>query len=155
MRICFLRHGEADWPGWHGPDDERPLTDDGRQEVNRVGTFLARVKLSPDAILTSPLPRALQTAEIVAEHLGVAPKIEPALAENFDLKRLRRMMSEANARRIMLVGHEPSFSNVIGELTGGRVKLRKAGVALVETDESCSSGVLHWLFPPKIAKTHV
>ena len=65
MKLCFLRHGEADWPDWNKPDDERPLTERGRKEMKRVARFLERLKLVPDAILTSPLPRASQTAEIV------------------------------------------------------------------------------------------
>ena len=70
MKLCFLRHGEADWPNWTKPDNERPLTERGRKEMKRVAKFLDRLKLSADAILTSPLPRASQTAEIV----GQAPR---------------------------------------------------------------------------------
>ena len=70
MKLCFLRHGEADWPNWTKPDNERPLTERGRKEMKRVAKFLERLKLVPDVILTSPLPRASQTAEIV----GQAPR---------------------------------------------------------------------------------
>lgn len=152
MRICFLRHGEADWPGWNKPDDERPLTRRGGKEVKRVGKFLARLKFSPDAILTSALPRALQTAEIVAEQLGSSAAIEPALADNFDAERLRRIVSETKVECIMLVGHEPSFSSLIKKLTGGEVKLSKAGVALLEVNRTLTSGEVRWLLPPKIAR---
>ncbi len=59
MKLCFLRHGEADWPNWDKPDDERPLTERGRKEMKRVAKFFQRLKFSADAILTSPL-RALR-----------------------------------------------------------------------------------------------
>src|SRR5213079_877540 len=91
MKLCFLRHGEADWPNWDKPDDERPLTERGRKEMKRVAKFFQRLTFSADAILTSPLPRASQTAEIVAKRLGIELKTDPALAHGFNVERLRRL----------------------------------------------------------------
>jgi phosphohistidine phosphatase len=152
MKLCFLRHGEADWPNWNKPDDERPLTDRGRKEMKRVAKFLERLRFSAAVILTSPLPRASQTAEIVAKRLGIELKTEPALAHGFNIERLRRIIAKVNADCTMVVGHEPEFSEVIKELTGGEVKLSKAGIALLEINRGCTSGKLLWLFPPKIPK---
>jgi phosphohistidine phosphatase len=152
MKLCFLRHGEADWPNWDKPDDERPLTERGRKEMKRVAKFLQRLKFSADAILTSPLPRASQTAEIVAGRLGIELKTETALAHGFNAERLGRLLAKADTECIMVVGHEPAFSEVIKELTGGEVKLSKAGVALLEVNRGCTSGKLLWLFPPKFSK---
>jgi phosphohistidine phosphatase len=152
MKLCFLRHGEADWPDWDKPDDERPLTERGRKEMKRVAKFLERLKFAPDAILASPLPRASQTAEIVAMRLGIEFKTETALAHGFNIERLRRLLAKADADCAMVVGHEPEFSSVIKELTGGEVKLSKAGVALLEVNRGCTSGRLLWLFPPKFSK---
>src|SRR5437868_11095836 len=150
MKLCFLRHGEADWPNWDKPDDERPLTERGRKEMKRVAKFLERLKFSADAILTSPLPRASQTAEIVAQRLGIELKTEATLAHGFNVERLRRLLGNADC--VMVVGHEPAFSEVIKELTGGEVKLSKAGIALLEVNRECTSGKLLWLFPPKFSK---
>jgi len=152
MKLCFLRHGEADWPNWTKPDNERPLTERGRKEMKRVAKFLERLKLVPDVILTSPLPRASQTAEIVGQRLGIELQIEPALAHAFNIERLGRLLAKRDAECIMIVGHEPEFSEVIGQLTGGKTKISKAGVALLEINRSCTSGTLLWLFPPKFAK---
>jgi phosphohistidine phosphatase len=152
MKLCFLRHGEADWPNWTKPDNERPLTERGRKEMKRVAKFLERLKLVPDVILTSPLPRASQTAEIVGKRLGIELEIESALAHGFNIERLRRLLAKRDAECIMIVGHEPEFSEIIGELTGGKTKISKAGVALLEINRSCTSGTLLWLFPPKFAK---
>ena len=152
MKLCFLRHGEADWPNWNKPDDERPLTERGRKEMKRVANFLERLKFSADAILTSPLPRASQTAEIVAGRLGIELRTESALAHGFNVERLRRLLAKAGADCVMVVGHEPEFSEVIKELTGGEVKLSKAGVALLEVNRGFTSGKLLWLFPPKFSK---
>ena len=152
MKLCFLRHGEADWPNWTKPDDERPLTERGRKEMKRVAKFLERVKLVPDAILTSPLPRASQTAEIVGQRLGIELQTEPALAHGFNMERLRRLLGKYHNECVMIVGHEPEFSEVIRDLTGGKIKISKAGVALLEINCGCTSGTLVWLFPPKLSK---
>ncbi|MBA2434954.1 MAG: phosphohistidine phosphatase SixA [Verrucomicrobiota bacterium] len=150
MRIYLLRHGAADWPDWTGPDDDRPLTDAGRQEVAEVGRFLFRQQAAPDVILTSPLPRAAQTAEIAAAHLRAPIHEEKLLAPGFggdDLKRLRQKYPQDS---LMLVGHEPDFTEVIAALTGASLKLSKAGLALV--DLKSQKGKLLWLLPPKLAK---
>ena len=152
MRLCFLRHGEADWPNWDKPDDERPLTKRGRKEMKRVAKFLERLKFTPDVILTSPLRRASQTAEIVADHLEIELKTEAALAHGFSVERLRRLVAKTKAECIVVVGHEPEFSEVVKELSGGETKLSKAGIALLEVNRGCSCGKLLWLFPPKFAK---
>ena len=152
MKLCFLRHGEADWPNWTKPDNERPLTERGRKEMKRVAKFLERLKLVPDVILTSPLPRASQTAEVVGKRLGIELQIESALAHGFNIERLRRLLAKRDAECTMIVGHEPEFSEIIGKLTGGKTKISKAGVALLEINRSCTSGTLLWLFPPKFAK---
>lgn len=152
MQICFVRHGQADWPEWEGADDERPLTDSGTREMERVASFLRRADLRAEAILASPLPRAAQTAEIVARQLDLRVVTKPAIAHGFDLKRLSRLTSAHEGECLIVVGHEPSFSTIIRELTGGRIKLAKGGVALVKIDRSCTGGELRWLFPPRITR---
>src|SRR5438105_1492710 len=121
MRIYFLRHGGAEWPDWDKPDDERPLNEKGRKEMERVAEFLADRGVKPDRILTSPLPRALQTAEIAAEALGMGVEEEPLLAHGFAISGLRKIVGAHPGEDLMVVGHEPSFSDVILELTGGDV----------------------------------
>lgn len=150
MRLYFLRHGEADWPDWEGPDDERPLTKASRKELHRVGELLARLGAKPDLILTSPLPRAAQTADIASEHLQARVHEEKLLAPGFGAENLKRLLRKYPQQVLMLVGHEPDFSSVIASLTGGKVKLSKGGVALLEVEKG--KGQLRWLLPPKIAK---
>jgi phosphohistidine phosphatase len=152
MDLYFLRHGEADWPNWKKSDDERPLTKRGKKEMHEVAKFLKRVKADPDLIVTSPLPRASQTAEIAAEHLKVKCQEDKLLAPGFGREELERILKRYPAESIMAVGHEPDFTRTIEQLTGASLKLSKAGVALVELDRSWRNGRLLWLFPPKIAK---
>ena len=101
----FLRHGAADWPDWNKPDDERPLTKEGGRELHKVGEFLARLKANPDLILTSPLPRAVETADIAAEHLRVRVHEEKLLAPGFMVDRF-----EASAQEISATGPYASWS---------------------------------------------
>ena len=152
MQLYFLRHGEADWPGWTKPDDERPLTDFGKKEVRQLGKFLNRLKVKPDLIVTSPLPRALQTAEVTAEELKTKLRQDEALEPGFGISELSTVLKRHRSKALMLVGHEPDFSSVISALTGGFVKMSKAGVALIDIDPETEKGRLLWLFPPKFAR---
>jgi len=152
MELYFLRHGEADWPNWKKSDDERPLTKRGKKEMHQIGAFLARLKVRPDLILTSPLPRAAQTAEIAAEHLELKCREDRRLAPGFGLPELEELIGKHSVESLMVVGHEPDFTKMISALTGASLKLSKAGVALVDVDLPSRKGRLLWLFPPKIAK---
>jgi len=152
MQLYFLRHGEADWPGWTKPDDERPLTDFGKKEAGQVGKFLNRLKVKPNLIVTSPLPRALQTAEAAAEQLKTKLRQDEALEPGFGITELRTVLERHRAKVLMLVGHEPDFSSVVSALTGASLKLSKAGVALVDFYPETEKGRLLWLFPPKFAR---
>lgn len=151
-RVLFFRHGEADWPEWDKPDDERPLTKKGKAEVERVARFISRQKIEPLLVFTSPLPRAAQTAKIVADELSLELGVEKSLGKGFGVKQFAALVTKHDVDCLVLVGHEPDFTNVIGALTGADVVLRKSGVALVEVDEPYEEGTLHWLFPPQFAK---
>src|SRR5437588_7924009 len=84
MKLCFLRHGEADWPNWNKPDDERPLTERGKKEIQKVADFFKVLDISLDRIVTSPLPRAQQTAAIVADRLKLKLREDRILEPGFD-----------------------------------------------------------------------
>ena len=152
MQLYFLRHGEADWPDWKKSDDERPLTKRGKKEIRDVAKFLDRLKVRPDLIVTSPLPRAVQTAEIAADYLKAKLRKDELLAPGFGMTNLRIVLTRHHAKVLMLVGHEPDFTNIISGLTSASLKLCKAGVALLDIDPEAEEGKLLWLFPPKFAK---
>ena len=152
MHLYFLRHGEADWPNWKKSDDERPLTKVGKKEMREVGKFLRRIKAKPSLILTSPLPRASQTAKIVAEYSKTKCRREKLLVPGFGKRELAQLLSKHADENLMLVGHEPDFTGAIAALSGASVKLSKGGLALVDVDLPSRTGRLLWLFPPKICK---
>jgi phosphohistidine phosphatase len=150
MKLFLLRHGKADWPEWTAPDDERPLTEEGIEEIRRVAAALKRLKVVPDQILTSPLPRALKTAEIAGKALGVSVKERAELKPGFDRRTCDALLAAMPGDDVMLVGHEPDFSRLIRSLTGGRVRLSKAAVAAVELGDEIPAARLLWLFPAKL-----
>jgi phosphohistidine phosphatase len=152
MQLYFLRHGEADWPRWTRPDDERPLTDFGKKEARQVAKLLDRLKVKPNAVVTSPLPRASQTAEVAAQQLKTKLRQDKALEPGFGISELRTLLKRHSSKILMLVGHEPDFTSVISALTGASLKLSKSGVVLVDFDPETEKGRLLWLFPPKFAR---
>ena len=156
MHCYFLRHGIAEEPAeWTGSDFDRPLTRAGRVRMEREAKAIEDLQLELDVIVTSPLVRARETAEIVAERLEMRGDLveDERLAEGFDAERLGAILRDhSDAKSIMLVGHEPDMSAVIGHAIGdGRVELKKGAVACVEfADATSPRGELLWLAPPRI-----
>jgi phosphohistidine phosphatase len=155
MILYFLRHGLAGGrEEWQGDDAERPLTKKGLKNMRRQARTLARLNLRLDMIITSPLTRAFQTAEIVARELKMVERLEQdkRLAPGFGRNALEQVLADhPEAKNIMLVGHEPDFSLTSSALTGGgNVIFKKGGLARVDiTATAPLQGSLVWLLPPK------
>jgi phosphohistidine phosphatase len=126
--LWLLRHAEAE-DGL--PDDERPLTERGAMQAEAVGRALAVLDVHLDVCLSSPKLRAVQTAERACEPLGVAVSIEPALSgEPFDVRELIAGLGD-----VLLVGHDPSFSLLLHDLTGAQARMKKGGLAGISKGE--------------------
>ncbi len=155
MKLYFLRHGiAADADEWSGDDAGRPLTSEGRKCMEREAKGMDDLNVCPDRIITSPLKRAKETAQIVAERLHLENELveDERLAGSFDGERLAEILREqGSAQSVMLVGHEPDFSGTIGQLIGGAsIDLKKGGLARIDLDGASSArGELVWLIPPK------
>src|SRR4051812_42779262 len=125
--LYLLRHGIAVLRGTPEiPDDERPLTSEGEKRMRQIGRGLRRLDLKLDRIVSSPLPRALTSAEIVANALRMTDRLETAdaLRAEKDSSTIREWVQGRSEERLMLVGHNPSFADLIGLLiTGGSVPL--------------------------------
>jgi phosphohistidine phosphatase len=136
--IYFLRHGDAE----HETEDDaaRRLTEKGERQSEAAGRALAALGAEIEVCLTSPKVRAEQTAQLACEHLDGVP-VE--IAEDLRGGPFDAGVLTAGRGDVLLVGHEPDFSNAVAELTGARVKLRKGGVACVE------DGLLQGLMRPK------
>lgn len=149
MKLYLLRHGKADWPNWNEKDDLRPLTENGKADLERAATFFKNIRVMPDVIFSSPLPRAQQTAAIVHEQIGGELKVAEELSPGFALPQLR-VLCKDETHNVMLVGHEPDLSAIIRQLCGAHVKMGKATLALLDFNES-GQGRLIWLLPTKIS----
>jgi phosphohistidine phosphatase len=159
MEIFLLRHAIAIERAEHdGPDEERPLTEEGRRELKRVARAMRTMGLSFDVIFSSPLVRALQTAEIVAaslrlkNRLQVTDRLAPSMPAGKQIAWLNRLRPSPDS--VLLVGHEPNLSEFTSHLlTGGRlliINFRKAGLCKVATERiAAGSATLEWLLTPK------
>jgi phosphohistidine phosphatase len=155
MILYFLRHGLAGLrEEWTEDDSLRPLTKLGMKKMVKTADLLAGLDLGLDLIVTSPLTRAFQTADIVAHRFKLEDHLmqDERLAPGFGTQELIEILQAyPEAENIMLVGHEPDFSFTIGALTGGRVVCKKGGLARVDiTSTDPLQGELAWLVPPKL-----
>ena len=146
-QLWLLRHGEA-VPHESKPDDERELTPRGERQAIAAGQGLARLGVEFHACYTSPKVRARDTARLACEALNVEPIEDDVLADGFDREdALELLMRHGADARVLVVGHEPSFSQVVLDLTGGRIDFKKGGVAAVRAERA--SGELLALLRPR------
>ncbi len=150
MKLYFLRHGIAEDAVPPMRDAERKLTEEGIREMEGVGRGLQALGLDFDQILTSPLVRARETAEIAARALGREDRLRvcPNLASGARFGDLQRALEDLPSRsRVLLVGHEPDLSTLISDLIGGgAVRMKKASLAMVDAMHvEPDAGELRWL----------
>jgi phosphohistidine phosphatase len=133
-QLWLLRHGEAE-PHDAKPDFDRELTERGRAQSRSAGVALAALELTFQAVYTSPKVRARDTALLACEALGEEPIVTPVLAEDFSVADARDLLLGVEPDgRILVVGHNPDFAQVVFDLTGARVDFKKGGVAGVRLE---------------------
>jgi phosphohistidine phosphatase len=134
-QLWLLRHGEAE-PHGTRPDDERRLTPRGEEQSRDAGAALAALDARPVLAFTSPKIRARDTAALACEALGIEPVVHDAVVGLDAAEALALIEAVADGERVLLVGHEPDFSQVVHDLTGARIDMKKGGVAVVRLDGS-------------------
>ena len=138
QQLWLLRHGDAE-PHGARHDAERRLTAKGEKQARMAGEALARLGLEFAAVYTSPRVRARDTAHLAAEALKADPVIHQPLSAGFDADEARALLAAAgDGARVLLVGHEPDFSQTVHDLTGARIDLKKGGIAGVRVDGSAA-----------------
>jgi phosphohistidine phosphatase len=159
--LYILRHGIAVPHGMPGvPEAERPLTPKGEERMKEIGRGLAVLGLKVDRIVTSPLRRARETAEIVAQELGLVDRLEvsPVLEPTSEPATLRDWLREREESRLMIVGHNPSLSELVGLLLLGEdgklpLELKKGGIAALFSPAAIGPHFeLEWLAPPRLLR---
>jgi phosphohistidine phosphatase len=153
--LYFLRHADAVAAG-QGDDEGRQLSPDGEAAMRAAAPVWRRLNLRPDVVASSPLPRALRTAQLLSEGIGLSrpPLADERLRPGAGWGEMARVIgAHPAARRVLFVGHEPDLSQVVALLTGAAsVRMRKGGLACVEfpgTPEP-GSGELAWLIDPDL-----
>jgi phosphohistidine phosphatase len=131
-QLWLLRHGEA-VPHESKPDADRELTPRGERQAIAAGEGLARLGVEFAACYTSPKVRARDTARLACQALNTDPVEVETLSDAFSREdALELLYAHGDEERVLVVGHDPSFSQVVYDLTGARVDFKKGGVAAVE-----------------------
>ncbi len=146
--LYLIRHGIAHDRGRDGTDFTRELTDEGRDKMRRQARALKRAGLTPAHLVTSPLDRARQTAELLADVWGVRVSHESALGLGASPTAYLDAFA-AHEGRVACVGHNPDISYAVHALTGARVQMRKGMVAAVKlAGKNAREGQLVGLYDP-------
>jgi len=159
MQIYFLRHANAGEPKLNpAKDEQRPLDELGVEQSYVVGRALRALELKVDAVVSSPLVRAKQTASIVAGEIGQEHKLvtDDALRPDAPYEQFEQLLARYKGKEaIMIVGHNPSQTEFLNRLVTGEdseaVELKKGAVARVDKDGR-KPAVLKWMMPPKLVR---
>ncbi len=160
MIVYFLRHANAgERLASPKKDEKRGLDKEGIEQCGYVGRALAALDAQVDAVISSPLKRATQTASLVGNEMGFEGKlqIEPALRPQGTFAEFRKLLDKyAKLEAMMVVGHNPNLSEFLGRVVSpsgceAAMELRKGAVAKVELRRS--SGSLSWCLTPKIVRS--
>lgn len=157
MQLILLRHGIAVDRSQNIDDAQRALTDVGVKKTSRAMAGLAKLIDAPAAIITSPKLRARQTADLAAAVFQCPVQSDEALADG-SAQHIIESLAGRNEQRLIAVGHEPTFSQVVEMLCFGRttssIELKKAGCACIQTSSRLTPGgaSLQWLATPKMLR---
>lgn len=157
VELHLLRHADAGDPlAWDKPDAERPLSRKGKRQAERLAGLLLAARFTPDALLSSPLLRATQTARRIGRTLGLEPVVDERLAGALSLPEVEAILADhGSPRRPILVGHDPAFSRLVATLCATDAAPVAKG-ALVRIDVQrplqAGTGTLRWLAPPELLR---
>jgi phosphohistidine phosphatase len=160
VKLYVMRHGPAEDTAPSGVDGDRALTPSGRERVRSVAKALGAAGEEPLRIVSSPLVRAVQTAEIVAivtkiGDRGGSVEVRRELSPGGDATRLVYRLAGEGAKRLMVVGHEPDLSALVGNLLGEfSLPFEKAMVIALQPVAEGASAKLRFVLDPKSLKFH-
>ena len=150
--LGLLRHADAGDPmAWPGNDADRPLSSKGLGQAERLAEHLAGTRFQLELIVTSPKVRAHQTAQAVADRLGVKLVVDERLAGGLEVEDVEGLLrAHGDPKEVVLVGHDPDFSDVLSTLVGLELPMKKGALARLEVSRPLAPGGarLQWLLPP-------
>jgi phosphohistidine phosphatase len=151
--LHLLRHADAGDPAaWSGDDAARPLSPKGIRQAERLAAFLAGHGFTSEAVISSPRVRALETARIIADRLGLTVRTDDRLRGVFDAADVDAILRNAGyPARPIHVGHDPDFSELLASLSGATgISMKKGAFARLDVKGAVADGraTLRWLIPP-------
>lgn len=152
--VILLRHGLAEELTPEKTDAERELTEEGRRKMKKLAKGLYKLFPKNEVIVSSPLRRAVQSAEWISKAYGDMPvEIADALAPDSNENQFRELLESVTARRAIFVGHEPMLSILMLTLAAmaGEIELEKGGCYGVRIEPD-GSARLEWMLPPRVMK---
>ena len=160
FELYLIRHGIAEERGDAWPDDtKRPLTDEGMTRLRRASRSLAHLGVAIDVVLTSPLVRTRQTAEIFAAAFSPHPAIvnlDVLAPDGSTAAVLAELEKHARRKHIAIVGHEPGIGDLAGRLAGMRreMEFKKGAICRIDVDAlpPKGPGALRWFLSPKLLR---
>jgi phosphohistidine phosphatase len=142
--LLVMRHAKSDWDASYGGDHDRPLNERGVRSARIMGRVLTEAGLAPDLIVTSTAVRARSTAALASEagSWKSETRLEPALYGSGTDTAVEVAAAAPDVSRLMLVGHQPTWSLLVAALTGERVEMKTATVAVIEFEMEQWSGLV-------------
>jgi phosphohistidine phosphatase len=152
MHLYFFRHAIAKDADETTPDEKRELTARGVENTKQAAGILKALDIQLDRLYSSPLTRAYQTAALIGEALDIDVLVRKEVGPGFGILAVETLVSELGEDgEAMFVGHEPDMSTTISSLVGGRVVMKKGGLARVDiVMRQPLLGELVWLIAPKV-----
>ena len=151
QQLWFLRHGEAE-PHDARPDVDRRLTARGEEQSRAAGRALAALDVAFHLVVTSPRVRALDTARLACESLECELVVDDALSSEFAAaEALELAAAVGDHKRVLFVGHNPDFEQIVFDLTGAHADVKKGGIAAVRLQGGRRGELLVLLRPREIA----
>ena len=160
QRIYLVRHGIAGDPdAWKGPDDSRPLNEKGRRRFRETARAFAKLGDRIELLCTSPLVRAVQTAEILADALELDEvTVLEELRPDVPVQQLLQRVAQLDAKRVALVGHDPQLSGTaaaLGAVEPARIDFPKGAIVRIDADDPAArKAEPRWWLAPGEKKPH-
>jgi phosphohistidine phosphatase len=153
VELYLVRHAHAGDPSrWSGDDSQRPLSAKGRMQADRLARHLAALQVPIDTIVSSPKVRARETAQPIADALGLQVRLDDRLGGGLTVRGLEELLGDVGEpAHAIVVGHDPDFSDLAAELTGApSLPMRKGALVRLDGPRPLRPGgsVLRWLVPP-------
>lgn len=155
--LLLMRHAKSDWDAGYGADHDRPLNERGTRSARLMGRFVSGADLIPDVVISSTAIRAITTAQLAAESglWGCPIDLEPGFYGSGPNTVLELASEAPSVDRLMLVGHQPTWSMLVQRLTGARADMKTASVAVIDlmietwAELTTAQGILASLHNPR------